>query len=64
MLLRVDAGDEKRLIRRAQASNAEPFETTRCKGDNPVSCFVAVTAHRWRGLVTSGSDAALMCDGR
>ena len=29
---------------RTQSYSAEPHETTRCKGDNPGSCFLAVTA--------------------
>ena len=41
-----------------ETSIAEPYETTRCKGDDPGSCFVAVTAGamraRWRGLAGIG----------
>ena len=48
------SGNESDLIRRPQSSNAEPYETTRYKGDNPGSCFVAGTARRWRGLAGIG----------
>ena len=54
----------RRVHREGPPENAEPYETTRCKGDNPGSCFVAVTAmHEFTGWSTSGSDAALRCDG-
>ena len=44
-LRRVHADDERTsLIKRARTSNADPYETTRKKGDSRGSCFVAVTA--------------------
>ena len=62
----VHAGNEreKQFIGRAQASIAETYETTRCEGDNPGSCFVlGYKAHDGAGWQASGSDAAMHYDG-
>ena len=49
----VHAGDERAV----SSPSAEPYETTRCKGDNPARTSWRSQRARWRRS-TSGSDAA------